>query len=62
MRLSWPEHLHAAHILELSSQDQWGTSMALMGVALLMLAQDLLQEQLEQTAPPSSRNQSDSEL
>lgn len=51
MRLSWPEHLQTARVLELSGDDQRGTSLALMGVALLMLSQDLLTQQLEQLSP-----------
>ncbi|WP_216904077.1 hypothetical protein [Synechococcus sp. CCY 9618] len=47
MRLSWPEHLQTARLLELSGDDQRGTSLALMGIALLLLAQDLLVQELE---------------
>jgi hypothetical protein len=41
MRLSWSQHLIAARTLELSGREQTGTSLALMGMALLMLLQDL---------------------
>jgi hypothetical protein len=41
MRLSWSQHLIAARTLELSGREQAGTSLALMGIALLMLLQDL---------------------
>ncbi|MCU0529161.1 MAG: hypothetical protein MUD04_06650 [Cyanobium sp. Prado107] len=51
MRLSWPEHLQTARTLELSGDDQRGTALALMGIALLLLAQDLLAQELEQ--PPA---------
>ncbi|WP_254980247.1 hypothetical protein [Cyanobium sp. ATX 6A2] len=53
MRLSWPEHLQTARTLELSGDEQRGTALALMGVALLLLAQDLLSQELE---PPASAN------
>ncbi|MFN7678809.1 MAG: hypothetical protein ACK5QW_09490 [Cyanobacteriota bacterium] len=43
MRLSWPEHLQAARTLELSGDGQRGEALALMGIALLVLAQDLLE-------------------
>ena len=32
MRLSWPEHLQTARMLELSGDDQRGTALALMGM------------------------------
>ncbi|MBM5792113.1 MAG: hypothetical protein FJ053_10155 [Cyanobacteria bacterium M_surface_10_m1_298] len=41
MRLSWSQHLAAARSVELTSRDQTGTALALMGVALLILLQDL---------------------
>ncbi|MEN9388038.1 MAG: hypothetical protein RLZZ255_1014 [Cyanobacteriota bacterium] len=41
MRLSWSQHLGAARTLESVGDEQTGTAMALMGVALLMLLQDL---------------------
>ncbi|MEX1317982.1 MAG: hypothetical protein AB1Z22_12775 [Synechococcaceae cyanobacterium] len=53
MRLGWPEHLQTARMLELSGDEQRGTAMALMGVALLLLAQDLLADALEQ--PPADK-------
>ena len=49
MRLGWPEHLQTARMLELSGDGQKGTALALMGVALLLLAQDLLADELDQT-------------
>lgn len=48
MRLSWREHLQTARTLELSGDEQRGTALALMGVALLLLSQDLLAQQLHQ--------------
>jgi len=47
MRLSWSQHLIAARTLELSGRKQTGTSLALMGMALLMLLQDLHQQMIE---------------
>jgi hypothetical protein len=46
MRLSWPEHLQTARTLELSGENQRGEALALMGIALLMLAEDLLDQEL----------------
>lgn len=51
MRLGWPEHLQTARMLELSGNEQRGTALALMGVALLLLAQDLLVDELERQTP-----------
>ena len=47
MRLTWPEHLQTARTLELTGDSQRGEALALMGVALLVLAQDLLEQELE---------------
>ena len=41
MRLSWSQHLAAARTLELAGREQTGTALALMGMALVMLLQDL---------------------
>jgi hypothetical protein len=41
MRFSWTEHLSAARTLGHAGQDNSGTALALMGVALLLLLQDL---------------------
>ena len=41
MRLSWTQHLATARTLELVGREQTGTALALMGMALLMLLQDL---------------------
>jgi len=49
MRLTWPQHLETARILELTGDGHRGEALALMGVALLMLAQDLLEQELEPT-------------
>jgi membrane protease subunit (stomatin/prohibitin family) len=41
MRLSWSQHLAAARTLELAGREETGTALGLMGMALLMLLQDL---------------------
>jgi hypothetical protein len=46
MRLTWPEHLQTARTLELTADNQRGEALALMGIALLVLAQDLLEQEL----------------
>lgn len=46
MRLTWPQHLETARTLELTVDQQRGEALALMGVALLMLVQDLLDQEL----------------
>jgi len=51
MRLTWPEHLQTARTLELTSDSQRGEALALMGVALLVLAQDLLEQERQTPAP-----------
>jgi len=53
MRLTWPEHLQTARTLELTAQDQRGEALALMGVALLVLVQDLLEQEIEAAQAPS---------
>ena len=47
MRLTWPEHLQTARTLELTGDSQRGEALALMGVALLVLAQDLLDQECD---------------
>jgi hypothetical protein len=42
MRQSWPQHLQLSRSLQLAADEQSGMALALMGVALVMLAQDLL--------------------
>ena len=41
MRLGWPQHLQASRLLELAQDDQRGLALALMGMACLLLLQDL---------------------
>jgi hypothetical protein len=45
MRLSWPQHLQARAI-ELAGEGQRGMALALMGISLLILAEDLLAAEL----------------
>ena len=54
MRLSWPEHLQTARALELTGDGQRGEALALMGIALLVLAQDLLEQELETSGPEAA--------
>lgn len=41
MRFTWSQHLHAAHTLSRVGEANTGTAMGLMGIALLLLLQDL---------------------
>lgn len=45
MRLSWPQHLQVSRTIELAADSQRGMALALMGVSLLMLAEDLLESE-----------------
>jgi hypothetical protein len=51
MRLSWPQHLQAARTIELSGDQHRGTSLALMGLSLLLLAEDLLELECDAAGP-----------
>ena len=42
MRFGWSEHQQVARVLESVEAADQGTALALLGVALLMLAQDLV--------------------
>lgn len=46
MRLSWGQHLQAARTIESRCDADLGASLCLMGMALLMLAEDLLESEL----------------
>lgn len=49
MRLSWPQHLQASRSIERANDSQRGLALALMGVSLLILAEDLLLQETSQT-------------
>jgi hypothetical protein len=53
MRLSWPQHLQASRTVELAGESQQGMALALMGMSLLILAEDLLES--EQAASEATR-------
>jgi hypothetical protein len=56
MRLSWPQHLHVSRTVEAAAEAQRGTALALMGISLLILAEDLLASEsgvLRDTLPES---------
>ncbi len=46
MRLSWPQHLQTARLLEAAADAEPGFALALMGVSMLILAEDLLASEL----------------
>lgn len=52
MRLSWPQHLQAARLIELSGEEQRGQALGLMGISLLLLLEDLLDLEAAQSAAP----------
>jgi hypothetical protein len=45
MRLNWPQHLQASRTIELAGDGQRGMALALLGISLLILAEDLLDSQ-----------------
>ncbi|MFN5118141.1 MAG: hypothetical protein ACK5FE_16095 [Cyanobacteriota bacterium] len=54
MRLSWPQHLELSRTVERAAVDQRGMALALMGVSLLMLAEDLLETETEARICPEA--------
>ncbi len=50
MRLSWPQHLQVSRTLELSGDSDRGMALALMGMSLLILAEDLLADEADADA------------
>lgn len=50
VRLSWPEHLQNARLLGLCAPDQQGVALGLMGISLLLLAEDLLERESDPQA------------
>jgi len=53
MRLSWPQHLQASRTVEHAGESQRGMALALMGMSMLILAEDLLES--EQAATEAAR-------
>lgn len=47
MRFSWSQHLAVAGVFEAADTAEQGTALALMGVAMLMLVQDLALQNAE---------------
>lgn len=47
MRLTWSQHLQAARTLEIHADADLGCSLCLMGMALLMLAEDLFEQEMQ---------------
>jgi hypothetical protein len=53
MRLTWPQHLQVSRTVEGSAETDRGIALALMGISMLILAEDLLaSEQLCAEANP----------
>ena len=50
MQLSWAQHLQTARLIERSSHQDCGTALALMGMALLVLSEDLARSQEQERA------------
>ena len=55
MNFSWEKHLELSRIVAVASDKNKGIALALMGVALNMLATDLLAHELKASVLPSSR-------
>ena len=55
MHFSWEKHLELSRNVAVASDKNQGMALALMGVALTMLATDLLAHELKASALPSSR-------
>ena len=45
MRVSWPQHLETSRTLERAGDTERGMALALMGISLLILAEDLLESE-----------------
>ena len=56
MHFSWEKHLELSRNVAVASDENQGTALALMGVALTMLVKDLLAHELNGSALPSSRS------
>ena len=55
MHFSWEKHLELSRNVAVASDENQGMARALMGVALTMLAVDLLAHESKASALPSSR-------
>ena len=55
MHFSWEKHLELSRNVAIASDKNQGVALALMGVALTMLATDLLAHEMKASALPSSR-------
>ena len=55
MHVFWDKHLELSRNVAVASDKNKGIAIALMGVALAMLATDLLAHELKASALPSSR-------
>ena len=55
MQFPWEKHLELSKNVAVASDKNQGIALALMGVALTMLATDLLTHELRGSALPSSR-------
>ena len=55
MHFSWEKHLELSRNVAVASDKNQGMALALMGVALTMLATDLLAHELKASVMPSSR-------
>ena len=55
MHFSWEKHLELSRNVAVASDKNQGTALALMGLALTMLAKDLLAHELKVSAMPSTR-------
>lgn len=55
MRLTWAQHLQAARTLELHGDSDVAGSLCLLGMALLMLSEDLLELEMQQECIGSER-------
>ena len=55
MHFSWEKHLELSRNVAVASDKNQGMALALMGVALTMLATDLLAHELHASVLPSSR-------
>lgn len=55
MRLTWSQHLQAARTVEIHGEADLGCSLCLMGMALLMLAEDLFEQEMQSSSLPRRR-------